>query len=302
MILSLRAIPCAKKWRLPLRIEACLATAALLMGFGSFGTVCADPPGEPSLVRNSPVRVNDPNAFLPPSPSGNASPSLTIPTSSNSAPSNSAPSNSAPTYPNSTNPFVPNTAGNAAQSNVQPAAAWNSIPPRRDSGIDPSIRSVTTAAASRKSEQQPLELKGPGATEDPRVQAPRSPWAATLSMTLSLTVVVCLFLIAVFMLRKSQPKQFQKLPNEVIEVLGRSTMGPRQQLYVLRFGSKLILVSQQPGETQALGEITDQEESARLAGLCEANRPESISNSFKEVFRQVVTSSPKQPLSKPSRT
>ena len=94
----------------------------------------------------------------------------------------------------------------------------------------------------------------------------------------------------------------QCLPNEVIEVLGRSTMGPRQQLYVLRFGSKLILVSQQPGETQALGEITDQEEAARLAGLCEANRPESISNSFKEVFRQVVTSSTKQPLPKPSRS
>jgi flagellar biogenesis protein FliO len=248
------AMSLAKQWRLLLRVAAYLATAAHLLCLAPFNVVCADPPGEPSLVRSSPLRVSDPNASLP------------------------------------------------SSSNVQPAAAWNSIPPRRDSGTDPAIGSVTTGAAARKSGEQPLVLKGPGTTEDPRVKAPRSPWAATLSMTLSLALVVCLFLIAALMLRKSQPKQFQKLPNEVIEVLGRSTMGPRQQLYVLRFGSKLILVSQQPGETQALGEITDQEEAARLAGLCEANRPESISNSFKEVFRQVVTSSTKQPLPKPSRS
>ena len=249
------AMTLAKQWRLLLRAAAYLASAAYLLScLAPFNMDCADPPGEPSLVRNSPLRVSDPNPSLPPS------------------------------------------------SNVQPVAAWNSIPPRRDSGNDPANGSVTTGAVLRKSEQQPLELKGPGTTEDPRVKAPRSPWAATLSMTLSLTLVVCLFLIAALMLRKSQPKQFQKLPNEVIEVLGRSTMGPRQQLFVLRFGSKLILVSQQPGETQALGEITNQEEAARLAGLCEANRPESISNSFKEVFRQVVSSSSKQPLPKPSRT
>ena len=183
------AMTLAKQWRLLLRAAAYLASAAYLLScLAPFNMVCADPPGEPSLVRNSPLRVSDPNPSLPPS------------------------------------------------SNVQPVAAWNSIPPRRDSGNDPANGSVTTGAVLRKSEQQPLELKGPGTTEDPRVKAPRSPWAATLSMTLSLTLVVCLFLIAALMLRKSQPKQFQKLPNEVIEVLGRSTMGPRQQLFVLRFG------------------------------------------------------------------
>lgn len=280
------AMPCGKKWRLPLRGAVYLATVAYLSGLVSFNLVLADPPGEPSLVRSTPIRVSDPNAFLPPPPSGNASPAPSAPASS---------------IPTSTNPFLPNAAGTATPSNVKPAAAWNSIPPQRDSIGELENGSVSNGASLRKAEQQPLELKGPGTTEDPRVKAPRSPWAATMSMTLSLALVVCMFLIAVLVLSKSQPKQFQKLPNEVIEVLGRSTMGPRQQLYVLRFGSKLILVSQQPGETQALGEITDHEESARLAGLCEANRPESISNSFKEVFRQVVTSS-KQPLPKPART
>ncbi|MBM3963783.1 MAG: flagellar biosynthetic protein FliO [Planctomycetes bacterium] len=253
MIPPVLAMHCTSTWKLLLRIATWSVSATYLLNIASSSMVYGDPPGEPSLVRTSPMRVSDPNA-LPPPPQ------------------------------------------------VQPAASWNSIPPRLESGTKTSSGSLPNASAVKTPEQQPLELKGPGTTEDPRAKAPRSPWAATLSMALSLILVVCLFLFAVVMLRKSQPKQFQKLPNEVIEVLGRSTMGPRQQLYVLRFGSKLILVSQQPGETQALGEITDQEESARLAGLCEAHRPESISNSFREVFRQVVTSSSKQQLPKTSRT
>jgi flagellar protein FliO/FliZ len=111
-------------------------------------------------------------------------------------------------------------------------------------------------------------------------------------MLVSLGMVVSLFLIAALMIRKSQPKQYQKLPKEVVEVLGRSPLGPRQNLVLLRFGSKLILVSQQPGETQSLGEIADAGEAARLVGLCEVQRPESVTGSFRDILRQVVQAQP----------
>ena len=66
-------------------------------------------------------------------------------------------------------------------------------------------------------------------------------------------------------------------------------MTPRQQMFVVRFGSKLLLISHQPGQTQTLGEITDSDEVQRLAGLCEANHPGSISNSFRDVLKQVTS-------------
>jgi flagellar biogenesis protein FliO len=103
---------------------------------------------------------------------------------------------------------------------------------------------------------------------------------------------VFLFLGAVLALRKSQPKQFQKLPKDVVEILGRTPIAPRQNLVVVRFGSKLILVSQQPGETRTLSEIQDANEAGRLTGLCESSRPESISSSFREVLQQVVQAKP----------
>ena len=107
-------------------------------------------------------------------------------------------------------------------------------------------------------------------------------------MFFSLAVVLSFFLLVAWLVKKSQPNSFLKLPGDVVQVLGRTPMAPRQQMYVVRFGSKLLLISHQPGQTQTLGEITDADEVQRLAGLCEANHPGSISNSFRDVLKQVT--------------
>jgi flagellar protein FliO/FliZ len=153
--------------------------------------------------------------------------------------------------------------------------------------------SATVAIPSNRDE--PIPIKSSGDLQSSRIAPPRSPWSSTLSTAASLLVVVFLFLGAVLVLRKSQPKQFQKLPKDVVEVLGRSPIAPRQNLVVVRFGSKLILVSQQPGETRTLSEIHDANEAGRLIGMCESSRPESISNSFREVLQQVVHAKPTVP-------
>ncbi len=165
---------------------------------------------------------------------------------------------------------------------VVTASSITPLPVQTASHAAPSFNAPSPSAS------QLIPFKSSTERAGNKVDAPRSPWAATFSMLISLFLVVVLFMGVTLMIRKSQPKQFQKLPHEVIEVLGRTTMGPRQQLVVLRFGSKLILVSQQPGETQSLGEITDVAETHRLAGLCESQRPESITNSFRDVLRNVV--------------
>lgn len=135
----------------------------------------------------------------------------------------------------------------------------------------------------------PIELKPSSKEALNSISKPKSSWATALSMMFSLAVVLCLFFIVAWLFRRTQPNSVAKLPSEVVQVMGRTAMAPRQQVYVVRFGSKMLLVSHQPGQTQTLGEISDPEEVQRLAGLCEANQPNSISHSFRDVLRQVAS-------------
>ncbi len=63
-------------------------------------------------------------------------------------------------------------------------------------------------------------------------------------------------------------------------------MAPRQQLVLLRFGPKLVLVSLAHGDARTISEITDPLEVDRLAGFCESTKPGSISESFRSVLLQ----------------
>lgn len=146
--------------------------------------------------------------------------------------------------------------------------------------------------ASTSNSQEPLELRPSSKDKAGSVERPKSSWGTAVSMFLSLAVVLCFFLLVAWLVKKSQPNSFLKLPGDVVQVMGRTPMAPRQQMYVVRFGSKLLLISHQPGQTQTLGEITDADEVQRLAGLCEANQPGSISNSFRDVLKQVSMGKP----------
>ncbi|RMF43589.1 MAG: hypothetical protein D6753_04805 [Planctomycetota bacterium] len=76
------------------------------------------------------------------------------------------------------------------------------------------------------------------------------------------------------------------LPKQVLEVLGRSSLGPRQQLVLLRVGPKLVLVSVIQGEARTLTEITDPIEVDRMVGDCESARPGSVTQSFRDILSQ----------------
>ncbi|MCY2984577.1 MAG: flagellar biosynthetic protein FliO [Planctomycetota bacterium] len=155
-------------------------------------------------------------------------------------------------------------------------------------------------AASTSHSQGPLELRPSSKDKAGSVERPKSSWGNAVSVFLSLAVVLSFFLLVAWLVKKSQPTSFLKLPGDVVQVMGRTPMAPRQQMYVVRFGSKLLLISHQPGQTQTLGEITDADEVQRLAGLCEANHPGSISNSFRDVLKQVAMGKPAPPDPRPT--
>ncbi len=225
-------------------------------------------PNDPSLVRQSGVSIQQPvpqnQSIAPPSIQSNGQRVFAPSPNSNPFPSNAFPSNAAPASTES------------MRSEVQPASWKSESPP------------TTIASPGKAKSRAPLELKPSSKDNSLSLEKPKSSWGAALSMFFSLAVVLSFFLLVAWLVRKSQPHSFLKLPGDVVQVMGRTPMAPRQQMYVVRFGSKLLLISHQPGQTQTLGEITDSDEVQRLAGLCEANHPNSISNSFRDVLKQVT--------------
>jgi len=105
----------------------------------------------------------------------------------------------------------------------------------------------------------------------------------------SLAVVLGLFFLLAWALRRAAPAESAVLPGEVVEVLGRKVVGQRQQLQLLRCGSKLLLVSVTPDGAETLTEITEPQEVDRLAGLCRQTQPGSATATFRQMFQQFST-------------
>lgn len=102
----------------------------------------------------------------------------------------------------------------------------------------------------------------------------------------SLLIVLGLFLGVAWCYRKTLNTSLGGIPKQVVSVLGRTAIAPRQQLILVRFGPKLVLVSMNQGETRAISEITDPIEVDQLAGSCESHQPHSLTNSFRSILNQ----------------
>jgi flagellar protein FliO/FliZ len=110
----------------------------------------------------------------------------------------------------------------------------------------------------------------------------------------SLAAVVGLFLVIAWVLRRGGTRGSLILPGEVFEVLGRAPLTGRQQVHLLRCGSKLLLVSVTPGGAETLTEVTEPAEVDRLAGLCRQAHPNSATAAFRQVFQQFAPRNPRR--------
>lgn len=99
----------------------------------------------------------------------------------------------------------------------------------------------------------------------------------------SLALVLGLFVVAAWVLRRGMPRQNRSLPKEAVESLGRIPFPGRQQGQLLRVGNKLVLVSFSTAGADVITEVTDPIEVDRLAGLCAQSDPHAAVRSFREV-------------------
>jgi flagellar biogenesis protein FliO len=111
-----------------------------------------------------------------------------------------------------------------------------------------------------------------------------SPLSAIFTVLGSLAVVLGLFVGVAWLMRRGWPSSARRLPSGVVEVLGNAPLATRQQMHVLRFGGKLLLVCVSQNGVETLSEIEDTAEVERLTGLCQSSRSIASIGKFDQVL------------------
>ena len=164
------------------------------------------------------------------------------------------------------------TAGDISSDSGTVVRAQTPTTPSEGASVD-SAKHTPLAPPSEKMQGKTADQSGGGTLQ------------TLVSVGSSLMLVLGLFFGVVWCYRKTlSSTPAGGLPKHVVKVLGRTPLAPRQQLVLVRFGSKLVLVSLVQGEARTISEITDPLEVDQLVGQCESAQPGSISQSFKQVL------------------
>jgi len=155
---------------------------------------------------------------------------------------------------------------------------------------------LTGAEASTATANGVVEVVDP-ARELPRLTRPDGKQVKSLAAHLdslpslltvgsSLAIVLGLFCVTAWFMKRGQPGGAKFLPHEAVSVLGRQALPGRQQMILVRCGSKLLLVAVSMHGAETLTEITDPQEVDRLAGLCGQSDRHGVTASFNELMSQ----------------
>ena len=166
---------------------------------------------------------------------------------------------------------------------------------RRDE-MPPDGQALPKAVPAPGGQADPIPLAPPGRSaqqgKDAAKPKPGIDVSSLITVGSSLAVVLGLFFVVAWVMRRTAPGNCPVLPNEVFEVLGRAPLAARQQAHLVRLGAKLVLLSISPGGVEALSEVTDPDEVNRLAGLCQRARPDSTTAAFRQVFQRFTKEHP----------
>ena len=161
-------------------------------------------------------------------------------------------------------------------------------PPDAGRPPEPSGGATAGVPLSPRARQAPIPLPPPGRSNLTQ-RSPNDGLPSVVTVAGSLALVLGVFFLVAWGIRRASPAGGTALPDQVFEVLGRAPMANRQQVHLLRCGNKLILVSVTTAGTETLTEITDPVEVDRLAGLCRQAHPNSATAAFRQVFGQFAS-------------
>jgi flagellar biogenesis protein FliO len=148
------------------------------------------------------------------------------------------------------------------------------------------VNQVATSPPHVADRTLPLLPRGPQSSSTKR--APASGASALVTVTSSLAVVLGVFLLIVWLGRRVHPNGSLLLPKEVVEVLGRAPLSPRQHMHLVRIGNKLLLLSVNATSATTLTEISDPDQVDRLAEACHC-RPDQVRATFRQVLSRFTS-------------
>jgi len=163
----------------------------------------------------------------------------------------------------------------------QTEAAGAAEPPPVEASSETASRPVERAGFPR------LAAAGRTARQGGQSATDGNPATRSIATVISsLAIVLGLFCIVAWLIRRAAPSGSGVLPSDVFEVLGRASIAKGQQVQLLRCGDKLLLVCTTPEGTETLTEIEHPDQVTRLAGLCKSAQAGSATAAFRQAFQQ----------------
>ncbi|HUG93447.1 MAG TPA: flagellar biosynthetic protein FliO [Planctomycetaceae bacterium] len=137
-----------------------------------------------------------------------------------------------------------------------------------------SRRAAPVAGGAEVVAEQPLPRRAI-TRPSPRAAAAEAPAAGRLptrgswwGSLASLAAVLAMILVGARLWKKHGPLGRTGLPAEAVDVLGRRVLDPRQSIFLVRLGSRMLVLGSTPAGLSTLAEITDPVEVDLLAGFC----------------------------------
>jgi len=167
--------------------------------------------------------------------------------------------------------------------------AGTSAPLRLPARMQPDRRvpgDAELASDTAQVRELPIEHSVPLAPKvgDTKLASRSSEMSPFVTGAASLGIVLGLFLMVAWAVRRGMPRNATLLPREAVEILGRAPLVGRQQVHLVRCGNKVLLLSVSATSVETLTEITDPAEVERLGEICRQTGGGAAS--FRQVFGQ----------------
>lgn len=173
----------------------------------------------------------------------------------------------------------------ARRSTENQQAAWlEPTDPAPSSGAGDGRGMPRAAADSRNA---PIPLRPPSRPDRGGSMSPAASQSAprtAVTVVGSLGAVLGLFFLLAWAMRRGTPGAISLLPREALEVLGRAPLAGRQQVHLIRLGSKLVLISASAAGVETLSEVTEPDEVQRLTALCRQGQTGSAASMFRQTL------------------
>src|SRR5688572_17449418 len=170
--------------------------------------------------------------------------------------------------------------------------AWAALAALQDPADVPTVQLPPDAVQAPVPAPARLVVPPPPAAEPRRLRDGASDGPSLAGFVTASIGVVALLGGGVFLLRKYGRGSRFLSGGGPIRVLGRKTVGARQEILLVEVGTRVIVVGSTRDRLSALGEIANPDEVAVLRADLPARREESAAAAFKETLREGLKGAP----------